>query len=342
MIVTIDAAARPEPREVGGKGAGLAFLAAAGVPVPPAFVVTADGFRAAVPAALRAEAASLAADLPPAELEARCAALRERIVAATEGHPLTASIATACGDLLRRTGADELCVAVRSSSIAEDAADQSFAGEHDTYLWVLGAEEVDRRVRDCWASLVTSRAVAYRRSADAGDVAMAVVVQEMAPARAAGVFMTLNPANGDRSKVAIESVLGLGEPLVSGAVDPDRFLVDKITGEIRRRDTADKTTRAVRDPATGRGVVIEPVPPEAASEPSLSDAEIAELVRIARLVEGEAGSPQDGEFVVVPSGEVMLVQCRPETAWSRRPREPVAQGRTAMQSVLAALTHKTS
>ena len=182
MIVTIDAAARPEARKVGGKGAGLAFLVGAGVPVPPAFVVTADGFRAAVPAALRAEAASLSAVCRREQLEARCAALRERIVAATDGHPLTASTATACDDLLRRTGADELYVAVRSSSVAEDAADQSFAGEHDTYLWVLGADggrPPRARLLGEPRDQPGGRLPAVR--ADAEDLAMAVVVQEMAP-----------------------------------------------------------------------------------------------------------------------------------------------------------------
>jgi pyruvate,water dikinase len=174
---------------------------------------------------------------------------------------------------------------------------------------------------------------------------MAVVVQQMAPARAAGVFMTLNPTNGDRSKVMIESVWGLGEPLVAGEADPDRFLVDKITGEIVRRDVAAKPTQAVRDPATGRGVVLAPVAPERAAEPSLTGAEVAELVRVARLVERAAGAPQDGEFAVVPGeppDNVCLLQCRPETVWSRKPPKPLAPGRTAMQAVLATLTQKPS
>jgi pyruvate,water dikinase len=174
---------------------------------------------------------------------------------------------------------------------------------------------------------------------------MAVVVQQMAPARAAGVFMTLNPTNGDRSKVMIESVWGLGEPLVAGEADPDRFLVDKITGEIVRRDVAAKPTQAVRDPATGRGVVLAPVAQERAAEPSLTGAEVAELVRVARLVERAAGAPQDGEFAVVPGeppDNVCLLQCRPETVWSRKPPKPLAPGRTAMQAVLATLTQKPS
>jgi pyruvate,water dikinase len=176
------------------------------------------------------------------------------------------------------------------------------------------------------------------------ELAMAVVVQQMASARAAGVFMTLNPVNGDRSKVMIESVWGLGEPLVSGEANPDRFLVDKVTGEIVRREICDKPTEAVRDPVSGRGLVLAPVASEKLAAPSLTDGEIEELVRIARLVESVAGAPQDGEFAIVPGDppdNVLLVQCRPETVWSQRPRSANAQGTTAMQNVLATLTKTT-
>ncbi len=344
---------------LGGKGAGLAALAAGGVRIPPAFVVTADGYRAAMGPDLRRAVSERLAAIPAgatgAALETHAAEVRALILEGTEGHPLAGELREACEALRALTGEETLTVAVRSSSIAEDAADQSFAGEHDSYLWVVGAEEVDRRMRECWASLVTARAVAYRRSAgaatdadadadaDGDELAMAVVVQQMAPARAAGVFMTLNPVNGDRSKVMIESVWGLGEPLVSGEANPDRFLVDKITGEVVRREIADKPTQAIRDPASGRGVVIAEVDEERVATPSLEREEIAELVRIARLVERQAGAPQDCEFAVLEGAapdNVRLLQCRPETVWSQKPRQATAPGRTAMQAVLATLTSK--
>jgi len=289
--------------------------------------------------------AAIPADAAEAELETRTAEIRRLIVDGTHDHPLVAEIAGALGELCQLTGDDELCVAVRSSSIAEDAADRSFAGEHDTYLWVTGTDEVDLRVRQCWASLATARAIAYR-AGSLDDLAMAVVVQQMAPARAAGVLMTLNPVNGDRSKVMIESVWGLGEPLVSGEVTPDRFLVDKVTGEIVRREVADKPTRAIRDPETGRGVITSPVADDERHVASLDDDVIAELVRLARLVERAAGTPQDVEFAIVDGSvpdSVLLLQCRPETVWSRKPREAVAApGGSAMDAVLAALTRKTA
>jgi len=347
----IDENTEVDSRVLGGKGAGLASLVAGGVRIPPAFVVTADGYRSAVTPDLRREVAERLAGIPSgasdAVLEARTAELRALILEGTEGHPIASELREACEALRARTGEETLTVAVRSSAIDEDAPDKSFAGEHDTYLWVVGDEEVDRRVRECWASLVTARAVAYRRSGDvtaaATELAMAVVVQQMAPARTAGVFMTLNPVNGDRSKIMIESVWGLGEPLVSGEANPDRFLVDKITGEIVRREISDKPTQAIRDPASGRGVVIAEVESERVASASLEREEIAELVRIARLVERRAGAPQDCEFAVLDGSapeNVRLLQCRPETVWSQKPRRATASGKTAMQAVLATLTQK--
>jgi pyruvate,water dikinase len=216
---------------------------------------------------------------------------------------------------------------VRSSAAAEDAADASYAGEHDSYLDVVGADAVADAVVACWASLYTARAVAYRRGRPAG--AMAVVVQRMVAARAAGVFMTLNPANGDRATFVCEAVWGLGEPLVSGMVTPDRFAVNKISGEVVRREIAHKPTRLGRSGTA-------PVPEAERDAPCLTDDELAELLRIGRAVETAAGAPQDGEFAVDDEG-VHLLQARPETVWSRRPRT-VARGRTALEAVLATLT----
>lgn len=341
---TVDLGAGEQPAaRVGGKGHGLTALAAAGLRVPPGFVVTTDAYRRAVdPLRRRIDArfAELPVPAPPAALEEAAADVRALVVAATSRHPATAAIAAAYAELGARSGAGEPWVAVRSSSAAEDAADRSFAGEHDTYLWVRGADELQERVRRCWASLYTARAVAYRAgaAAEAPD-AMAVVVQAMVPARAAGVFMTLNPSNGDRSKVVVESVWGLGEPLVSGLVNPDRFTVDKVTGDVVRREVADKATEAVQDP-DGRGVATATVPDDRRRAPSLDADELDELVRLARLLERRAGVAQDGEFVVADGPApraVHLVQARPETVWSNRPVRRVAT-RTGMDAILATLT----
>ena len=249
-IVWIGEDTPPDPAQLGGKGAGLARLAAAGLPVPATFVVTVAGYREAVGPEVERAAAGIAPDAPSAELERAAAAVRERALAATADHPLREELAAAYARLSE--GADAP-VAVRSSALGEDAADRSFAGEHDTYLWVQGVDEVDRRLRECWASLYTARAIAYRAGRErTGALAMAVCVQQMVDARAAGVFMTLDPANGDRSSIVIESVWGLGEPLVSGEATPDRFLIDKVTGDIVRRDVVAKPHELARH-ASGRG-----------------------------------------------------------------------------------------
>lgn len=335
---------RLDPAQLGGKGAGLARLAAAGLRVPPAFVVTVDGYRRAMDPRLRAELERVAADVDPdasaSELAHVAAGLRDRVLEATAHHALRGEVAAAYARLSEQASEPAVPVAVRSSAVGEDADDRSFAGEYDTYLWVVGAEEVDARLRACWASLYTARALAYRASrGSVGEPAMAVCVQHMVAARAAGVFMTLDPANGDRSVIVVESVWGLGEPLVSGAVTPDRFVVDKVTGEIVRREVVSKPLEIVRH-ASGRGTERRAVAAPRRDQPSLADAELVELTRMAKCVEAQAGAPQDGEFAVAagePPDNVHLLQCRPETVWSRRPRRPLVGRRSALQSVVSTL-----
>lgn len=300
----------------GGKGRSLDTLARLALRVPAAFVVTTEAYRAAVSGTLAAEldrrVARLRPDADMTEFETAAQSIRDWLFAQTEGHSADPEIRAAYQKLTRE---GDRAVAVRSSSAAEDSAQHSFAGEHDSYLGVVGEDEVCDAVRRCWASLFTARAISYRaREGVAGD-AMAVVVQRMVDARAAGVFMTLNPVNGDRSKVVVESVWGLGEPLVSGEVTPDRFVVDKVSGEIISREVASGQVR-----------------------PSLTDDEILELLHIARTVERHAGTPQDGEFAIDDSG-IHLVQARPETVWSAKPTHRVTDGKTdAMAHVLRVMT----
>ena len=349
-VVALGDPAAAEVELVGGKGAGLHRLVVLGARVPSGFVVTTAAFAAAVgaPEEIEAPLRALPEDAPvPAVEEAAAqarAALAHAIRTAAEV-PVLDAVRTAYRELSAPTTArdadggalrggagagsevEDVPVAVRSSAAAEDAADASYAGEHDSYLDVVGPDAVADAVVACWASLYTARAVAYRRGRPAGP--MAVVVQRMVAARAAGVFMTLNPANGDRATFVCEAVWGLGEPLVSGAVTPDRFAVNKISGEVVRREIAHKPTRL-------GSAGTEPVPDAERDLPCLTDDELAELLRIGRAVETAAGAPQDGEFAVDDDG-VHLLQARPETVWSQRPRT-VTRGRTALEAVLATLT----
>jgi pyruvate,water dikinase len=331
---------------LGGKGAGLDRLAALDLPVPEGFVVTADAFRAAVGPVARRLDAELAAQDPRSEtFAARCAEARRDILEAAEAAGAPRDFADAYrrlsqggegGEGGQGGGAAAAPVAVRSSAEAEDSADASFAGEHDTYLWVSGERDVLERVRQCWASLYTERAVAYRQRSGHQAGRMAVVVQRMADARSSGVLMTLNPVNGDRSVIVVESVWGLGEALVSGEATPDRFTVDKITGEVRRRTAAVKRRMLTAAPEGG-GTAWTEVPADRAETLSLDDAQLARLREVSLLLERHEGHPVDVEFAVDPDGRVLLLQVRPETVWSRRPR-PAAQARSALNMIVSTLT----
>lgn len=333
---------------LGGKGSGLAFLLASGVRIPPAFVVTAEGYRHAVSETVRRDVArrlvALPQDIPTDELESATAEIRRRILDATEGHALSGEVQAALSRLREASSAGaELAVAVRSSSIAEDAADKSFAGEHDTYLWVRGVDTVVEHVRRCWASLFTDRAIAYRRRMGYTDdgAAMSVGVQKMVLPRTSGVAFTLNPTNGDRSQVAIDAAWGLGEAVVSGSVTPDNFLVDKVMGDITSRTISSKHVEHRLGPDDA--VVEADVEPERRDAPCLTDAEIRAVAALARRAERHYKCPQDVEWALdsqLPDGEnVLLLQSRPETVWSRRRRTVNGVSADTYQSIVHNLLH---
>lgn len=235
-------------------------------------------------------------------------------------------------------------MAVRSSATCEDQPDASFAGEHDTYLWVRGGDLVVTHVLRCWASLFTDRGIAYRieRGYGRASAAMSVGVQQMVRPRAAGVAFTLNPTNGDRSQIAIDASWGFGEAVVSGEVTPDNFLVDKVMGAITRRTISAKTLeyRLV----DGNTVTAAPVDADRQSVPCLTDDEILAVARLARRAEKHYRCPQDVEWALEASGDVLLLQSRPETVWSRRARPAAsctADPITSMVQTLLNPSHST-
>jgi pyruvate, water dikinase len=234
---------------------------------------------------------------------------------------LAEAIGAAYARLGEQCGDGALPVAVRSSATCEDQPDASFAGEHDTYLWVRGADAVAASVLRCWASLFTDRGIAYRleRGYGRASVAMSVGVQQMVRPRAAGVAFTLNPLDGDRSQIAIDASWGFGEAVVSGEVTPDNFLVDKVMGTVSRRTISAKTLEyRLTDQDTVSAVAVAA---ERVGVPCLTDDEIAAVARLARRAEKHYRCPQDVEWAIdEASGEVLLLQSRPETVWSRRPR----------------------
>jgi hypothetical protein len=235
----------------------------------------------------------------------------------TKATELSPEVAEAIATAYARLG-DDVPVAVRSSAIAEDSADASFAGQQDTYLWVVGEDEVIEHVKRCWASIWSDRSIAYRqdRGIDDSRMRMGVVVQRMVNPRAAGVAMTLDPHNGDRSKIAIESSFGLGENVVGGTVTPDSFVVDKVMLETLKCELAVKSVELVPDPS-GRGVVERRIEPARQAKPSLSPDEVKAVAALAKQAEKEYGCPQDVEWAIDETG-VVLLQSRPETVWSRK------------------------
>jgi phosphoenolpyruvate synthase/pyruvate phosphate dikinase len=229
-------------------------------------------------------------------------------------------------------------VAVRSSAIAEDMSTASFAGQLQTYLWIEGEDAVVQHVRRCWSGFFTPEALSYRKNLGIGEdeALMSVGVQRMVHARSAGVMFTLNPINGDPSKISIESTWGLGEALVSGEVNPDRFMVDKVTLDVLERNIGEKE---IEYRLEGDRVSAHPIEDERRTTASISDVETVELARLGKEIERHYGRPEDVEWVIdADTGELFVLQARAETVWSRRERPSLVEKKgSAVDYVLADL-----
>ncbi|WP_214402894.1 PEP/pyruvate-binding domain-containing protein [Pseudonocardia lacus] len=303
---------------VGGKAANLGELTRAGLPVPPGFVVTTAAYDAFVAANDLARAVVDAAGEPDADDTAAFERSAARIGGLFAGGDVPAPIADAVRAAYRDLGGPP--VAVRSSATAEDLAGASFAGQQDTFLNVRGEDAVLGAVVDCWASLWTARAMAYRRRQGIapGGVSLAVVVQEMVDAEVSGVMFTADPATGRRDRVVVSAAWGLGESVVGGVVSTDDHVVDKGSGQVVSRHVADKAEMTVY---AGTGTRQQPVPPGRRRAPVLGDGALAELVGLARHIEEHYGAPQDIEWVWT-AGRASVVQSRPITALPEPSADP--------------------
>jgi pyruvate,water dikinase len=331
---------------VGGKCAGLGELIGIGAEVPPGFAITTHAHRAFLAQGGLGERVSALVDEIDFEdvrsLDAAGGAIRELIEATALPRSLEEDVVQAYEKL---GGSGPVPVAVRSSAVAEDLATASFAGQLETYLWIEGAGEVIDHTRKAWSGLYSARALAYRRQLgiERENALMCVGVQQMVDPRAAGVMFTLNPLNGDPSKIAIEASWGLGEGVVRGDVDPDRYLVDKVTGEILERTIASKQLEYRFDADQGK-VVAAPVPAERAGQPCLSDDEVSELAATGKHIDRVQGGARDIEWALVDGSEggpggIRILQSRRETVWSQRGRaEPILERKdSAVEYVLAEL-----
>ncbi|ALV41096.1 phosphoenolpyruvate synthase [Pseudarthrobacter sulfonivorans] len=314
---------------VGGKAANLGELFAAGLPVPDGFCLTTEAYLEATAGhphrtdGLLADVHTALQATPDGDLPA-LAALASRARGVIQNAPVPTEVAAAVEQAYAALG-DNVPVAVRSSATAEDLPSASFAGQQDTYLNVVGAAAVVEAVRNCWASLWTDRAVSYRasRGIDPAAVALAVVVQRMVDATAAGVLFTANPLTGRRKQAVIDASPGLGEAVVSGAVNPDHFVVDPLTGRVLERRLGDKRI-AVRPIPGGGTRTLAISNGEAAA--CLTDKQAAELAALGHRVEGHFGSPQDIEWAIAGDGHFWLTQSRPITTLFPVPQRAAGVG----------------
>src|SRR3990172_4771441 len=297
---------------VGGKGASLARLANAGLPVPCGFHVTTAAYKQFVvmnnlqPAIL--EILKKADPAQPSTLEAASSAIHDLFRQAE----MPREIAEAIADAYRALDGGATVVAVRSSATAEDLPDLSFAGQQETFLNICGQEAVLQAVQKCWASLWTARAIGYRlqHHIDQDVVSLAVVVQRLVPAEAAGILFTANPINGQRDQAMITATWGLGEAIVGGMVTPDTLIVEKASGRVLSRETADKQVMTVRIEG---GTEEQPVPEAMRRAPVLSDSEVSELAKFGGQIEKLYGMPMDIEWTLAEE-KFAIVQARPITA----------------------------
>jgi pyruvate,water dikinase len=309
---------------VGGKGGSLGELDNANIPVPNGYVVTTDAFSAFLDLldtehGIREKIAALDPE-DHSTLDQVCSEMR----ALVEKSQLLPELKQNISDAYNALG-DNIPVAVRSSATSEDSEEASFAGLQDTYLWQKGHDQLIDSVRKCWASLYNPESVAYRLKLGLPEdqLAMAVVVQTMVNSRCSGVMFTRSPTTGDKSVITIEGSWGLGSSIVSGEVTPDRFVINKITGETTGRDIAEKHIEHI--PETSGGITEISVTEERRKISCVSDEDLSELASIAKQVEKHYGIAQDIEWAIDHEGNLLLLQSRPETVWATKDKAPVAK-----------------
>ena len=294
---------------VGGKGQNLALLARAGFPVPDGFIIVTSAYEAFMAHAdLTGRMAPEADAVDPGDQVALAALsdkLRDSFKVAGMPAELEADICSAYADLGRPA------VAVRSSATAEDLPGMSFAGQQDTVLNVVDEDSLLRAVTECWSSLWTARAIAYRarNRIDNSTASLAVVVQRMVPSETSGVLFTANPLTGKRSETVIDATFGLGEALVSGHVEPDQYVVDSNSRHILQKDLGAKA-KVLRG-QSGGGLSTEQA--DRSLEQALSDEQIVQLTEIGQRAATLYEDPQDIEWAYA-GGKLFLLQSRPITS----------------------------
>ena len=327
-LLWFDQLERQDVAIAGGKSSSLGEMTSkVEVPVPYGFATTAYAYKYFFEkTGLDLEIKELVSELVDVENSALlrdvCAKMRQAIMEKEMPQDLQDAIAAAYEELGRRVKQDQPFVAVRSSATAEDLPDASFAGQQDTYLNVQGAATIVQKVKECYASCFTDRAVYYREKQgfDHLDVALSAAVQMMVFSKAAGVMFTVNVATGDDKNILIEGAWGLGEYVVQGTVTPDNYTVSKAEHKIIEKNVNTQDIKLVRK-ATGDCEEVE-VPLIEQNDQKLTDEQILELAGYAKKIEAHYGCYMDMEWGVDErDGKIWILQARPETVWSRRNKE---------------------
>ena len=339
---------------VGGKGANLGEMTSAGIPIPPGFCVTAEAYKYFVENVKVEDGRTLQEWIMDVisktnvddskQLQENTAKIREKIISMEMPEEIASEIEQAYKKLSQRFNMEEVYVAVRSSATAEDLPEASFAGQQETYLDVLGIDDVKEKVKKCWASLWTARATFYRakQGFDHSKVYLSAVVQKMVNSETSGVMFTANPVTNDRSEIMINAAWGLGEAVVSGAVSPDEYIVEKGTWKIKEKFVAKKEIMIVRNPETGRGTVkvstAEFLGPEYVEKQVLTDEQIIEVAQIGARIEEHYGWPQDIEWAYDrDDGKLYIVQSRPVTTLKEEVKTEEAEMTEEMKVLLKGL-----
>ncbi len=324
-VLWFDELHRVDVNLVGGKSSSLGEMTSStDVPVPYGFATTAHAYQYFMQTTgLNDQVNTLLENIKDyensEELRTTCEKIRNLIVDAEMPADLASDITKAYADLGVKMNQIDPFVAVRSSATAEDLPDASFAGQQESYLNITGAADVVDRVQQCFASLFTDRATYYRHKQNFPHekVALSAAIQMMVFSKSSGIMFSVNVANGDDTKIVIDSIFGLGEYIVLGKVTPDHFEVDKSTMKIVGKTVINQPVELERIP--GGGTVEKEVPKERGDQSSLTDSQVIELAHYAKAIEDHYGTYMDMEFALdSKTDKLWIVQARPETVWSQR------------------------
>lgn len=316
---------------VGGKGANLGELTSFGLPVPPGFCVTAEAYTKFIKYAELDEVVKLLMEAVDVEnvddLTNASKEIQNKIKEKDFDPELEEEILRAYREFSEDIGVKNTEVAVRSSATAEDLPDASFAGQQDTYLHISGEEELLNHIRDCFASLWTSRAIYYRekQNYDHFDVALSVVIQKMVNSEKSGVMFTANPINNSKDEMMINASYGLGEAVVSGIVTPDEYIIDKKTKKVIEKSISEKEYMVIKN-ENGVGTrtvnVKDVLGEDAIKAEALSPEELDTLIERGLKVEKLYGSVQDTEWGFdTDTKEFYFLQSRPITTLAEEKEE---------------------